>query len=281
MGSVQSTVTKQTLSDFTSTVNKTIMKSVNVSEAKCGTQNSLTVNYCQCPSGSPFQFCSEVTGNFTSNQVADSSCKVIATSTFDTTSSFVNDTQKTVKNFIENNLQNKQGFFATGLSIDSVYNNNKNKLITDISNEMEITLSNTCKSYANANNVGIYTFCGRIDGSINLDQNATSISMTSCVNKAVIDAFSSNTDLTNFYNSTNNKLKTQQSGFSIFGNLWLYLLIFGVISLVIAGIIALVKIFKPPKPESSPENEGIPMNEMANMEPNNEGTSPPPQNTEN
>lgn len=231
MGNIQSNVTKQTLADYTNVVNSTVAKVFNNAAAQCASGNTFTLQ-------TGGQDCTFEMRNGTINvfQTAGTNCKLDNQNITDLTADFQTQITNNTKQFIEENSKNKQGWFATAFSLQIQGASNIEQVMTQITNETKIDFTNMCSSVATALNYAKVILCGYFDATtINFTQNALVSSLTSCVNHNTINIWTSNAILNNLWQSTDQKLASEQAGLNF---TWVFIIssIISVILLLIIGV---------------------------------------------
>ena len=242
MGGVQATLTTQTLNDYTQYMNSIVNNVYQSNKAGCDANNNLQVtpgiivdengNQKECY----FQF---IDGNITINQKVNANCSFSSDNTSTITNTVQNQIQNSTKQFIDNDLQNKQGWFATAFSFQITGATNSTDVSNIISNSITNNVQQECSAIFQSAENGYLPLCGVYkDANIVYTQDGTVTGIVSCINKSVIANFISNSTLNQLYQATNNKLLSKQSGI---GSVFKY--IFYIIGAII-GCILLIIIIK-------------------------------------
>ena len=227
MGNVQANETKQILSSYTNVVNSVVANVYNKALANCSSSNNLMLTTGR---DCVFNF-SDGTMNF--KQVAGSNCKLDSINTTELTSSFNTEIINKTRNFIEQNAKNDQGWFATAFSLQINDAENVTDVMNQITNSFNVNFTNQCQSISNALNNANVDLCGYFDKTtFNFEQNAFVTAITSCVNKNVMNMWTSNSVLNDLWSKTDQKLASTQAGFSF---VWLFLIIIALVILLIIG----------------------------------------------
>lgn len=209
MGSIQSNVTKQTLQDYTSQLNSSIVQNFNQSGADCNASN-----YARIVTGEGvLSNCTfEVDGKLNIGQNATVNCTLDNYNTTISGNSFQNFVQNNAQQFINQNAQTKNGFFATGFSLGVNKGVTADDIATAIANEVSTDAYNTCQSNFSSGNNAVIRLCGYFKGDIDITQDASTYGVTSCINRLVQTAFTSNQVLNTFWMSTDQALASENKG---------------------------------------------------------------------
>lgn len=217
--SIQSNVTKQIMSNYTKIVNETVMDVYNDAASTCQSGNMMNIE----TGGGQYCDFEIINGSININQTAGTNCKLDSTNVNNLSTNFTTQLINKTKQFIQQDAQNKQGWFATGFSLQISDATTVDQIMTQITNETKANFINKCSSVNTALNNGIAKLCGTYDGSsFNFNQNALITSITSCINQNVVDSWTNNSVLNNFWMQTDQKLASTQSGFSL---KWLLIII--------------------------------------------------------
>jgi len=234
MGSAQSNATKQILSDYTNVVNSTVTNVYSNASSSCGAINNFSL---ETGKDCPFEM---INGTFDIGQTAGTKCNLDSKNVTDLSATFLTQLTNNTKQFIEQNEQNKQGWFATAFSLQIQDAANVQQVMSLISNSFSLNFTSLCSSVANAFNNATVNLCGYFNHTtFNFQQNAFVTALTSCVNQNVINIWTSNAILNNLSQKTDQKLLSEQSGvdftriFIIIGIIVAILLIGGIIIAVV------------------------------------------------
>lgn len=244
MGSIQSNITKQTLSAYTDVVNAVAVSVFNQAAQNCAAANTLTINTGQ--GGCFFQF---LNGKINIDQIAGTNCKFNDQNIINLTSQFQNQLTTETQAFIQQNAQNKQGFIATALSLQINEADTVEKITNLISNSFQGSFTNICTATNQALNNASLNLCGIFDNSsIVVNQNAFVTAVTSCINEAVLNIFLKNEVLNKMATATDQKLYSQQEGIgSIFTVIFIIIGVLVVLGIIGGIIYALIRYRSPPK----------------------------------
>jgi hypothetical protein len=231
MGNIQSSSTKQILSSYTSVINDSVANIINSSTLNCTASNRLEVQ----TGGEPNCTFQSIDSTFNFNQNAVSNCRLISENINDISSTLQNTVKTTTENFINNDLQNKQGWFALAFSLQIANSSSASEVAQIISNQFNGQIENICRTQVGAFNHGTLLLCGAYSGTtFNYSQDAVSTAIASCVNQNIIRIFNTNSALSEMWSRTDNALASEQTGFN-----FKYLIIIGVIilAIIIIGLI--------------------------------------------
>ena len=204
MGGFQSTQTKVIMKEINQTIESSITNVTNATRQVCDGTNTLTLSNCtECTSCTYNDI--DISQNITSK------CTQISKNSFKGNTTFVNNIVTNMKNVITQNLKNKAGFIATGLSIQISGAKTVEQIENQITETINTNLVNTCEDVTNLYNNKTIQLCGNWDR-LNASQDIGIVAYNSCVNKTIITAMLKNKVLSNFYNKTNQKLLAQESG---------------------------------------------------------------------
>ena len=212
MGNIQSSVTQQVLTDYTTIVNNTVANVFNSASSACASGNTMHLQ----TGGAPDCQFNMTGGSLTSTQTAGTKCKLSSQNISTLTATFNTQITNNIRQFIENDLTNNQGWFATALSFQMTNASTVDDIMTQISSSVNANFINTCSSVANALNNEQVLLCGNFDGTkIDFTQNALVSSLTSCVNENTIKVWTQNVILNKLWQQTDQKLASTQSGISL------------------------------------------------------------------
>ena len=231
MGSIQSSVTKQTLNEYTREINTLVANSYNSSTLKCGASATLTieVGVPPCPAG----YTSITNTSITSGQNVSTNCSFTSDNEVTINAKFTNDVVNKTKQFIEQDLKNKQGWFSTAFSLQIAGAETTDQVTNIIKNSFTGDFTNICKADIESQANQKVLLCGYYDGdTFNFNQNALTTSITSCINRVVMDVFVKNSVLNSLVQQTDQKLASSQAG--IFDGL------FGSLDTIVIGIVIIV-----------------------------------------
>lgn len=237
MGNMQSNVTKQTLADYTNVVNSTVANVYSSAAQTCASGNNFTLNTGQnCGWVPGFEL---LNGSLNVTQTAGSNCQLNSQTITNLSAQFQTQLTNNTQQFIEQNSQNKQGWFATAFSLQVQGASNTTEIMTQLSNFFNSNFTSLCSAVDTAFNNATVNLCGVYDGSnFNFNQNALVTALTSCVNQNVINEWTSNQVLNNLWQQTDQKLASTQSGFSLS---WIFIIIIAIVALIV--IIGLIFLF--------------------------------------
>jgi len=231
MGNIQSNATKQVLADYTNVVNSTVVNVYNSAAASCASANNFSL---QTGGGSDCNF-QMINGSINVTQTAGTNCQLNSQNVNSLSAQFQTQLTNNTQQFIQQNSQNKQGWFATAFSLQMNNASNVTEVMNQISNSSSANFTNLCNSVSDALNNATVKLCGIYDGSsFNLNQNALVTAITSCVNQNVVNIWTSNQVLNSLWQATDQKLASTQSGFSLKWILIIVVVI--VVLLLISGL---------------------------------------------
>lgn len=239
MGNFQSNTTKNMISAYTSILNNISLSVVNESRLGCNSSNFLNL---QTGGATPEQsncVFKLTNGDLIISQRAESKCQLVSENINDISSEIKNEVRTQTESFINADLKNSQGFFATAFSFQEVNLSNATEVADVISNSFAGNITNICTAQVNAFNHQILLLCGEYNNSnIIVNQDALTTSITSCINENIVKLYNNNVALKDLILKTDSKLYSEQKGINI-GQI---LLIIGIIVVVII-IIALIIYF--------------------------------------
>lgn len=251
MGSAQSSVTKQTLEAYTQYMNTVLANEYNKSSMNCTAGNTVSFT-----TGRDCYF-SFTNGTININQQATSDCTLDSSNVNEINSTIQNTVQTATQQFIDNDLQNKQGWFATAFSLQVTGAENSEQVSTLIANQFSGDITNICEGQIGTFNTGIVDLCGAYNGAtFNINQDALTTALVSCVNQNVIDAFDTNATLNQLYQETDNVLVSQQEGAGSL--LWLWIILGVIFFLIIVAVIVFM-IFKNKQSQQQQSPQYIPI----------------------
>lgn len=233
--SFQSESTEQTLADFTQYLNSAVMNAYSDSLSECGAGNSITFNVGILNNG---QTCPAGITNSTLDltQSATSNCNLTATNITDFSSTVQNLVQNTVTEFIQQATGVSKGWLDIGNSWQQENNVSNTQLATMISNNFTGSVTDLCSNINSATNSQTIALCGFYDGdTFNLGQNAMVTALTSCINNIVMNNFTSNQTLNNYWTQTDQAAAAKGSQ--------LLTIIIAAVLLVIILVVVLIGLF--------------------------------------
>lgn len=236
MGNIQAQLTEQTLAAYTSVMNSAMNQVINDSRLNCSGINNFNLSTGQ---GCTFQL---TNGTINFNQVVSANCQFNSENNTKIDNNFKNSISTTTKSFIDTDLQNSQGWFATAFSFQITGASNSTEVTNQIVNSISNDISNTCAAETNAYNNSNVNLCGVFDGvTFNFSQNANVTALVSCINRNVINIFVDNEVLNDLWSKTDSELASQQSGVdTITNNLVRYLIIGAIVIAVIVAIVFII-----------------------------------------
>ena len=257
MGNAQSNITKQTLASYTTSVNQAMNSVYSSSIAGCTATNELSI----ATGGVPDCFFEMTDGAFNLSQTSSSSCNLNNVNINKTTAQFKNTIRNTTKQFIDQNAQNKQGWFATAFSFQINGASNSTEISNTITNSLANSITEICQQEARAMNEAKILLCGTFNASaINIDQNALVTAMVSCINRNVTSIFTTNTVLNQLWQQTDQKLASEQAGF---GSVLFWLVIAGVVFIV--AILLLFSVFGGGGKKEGDDNGNVEIRQLSSL----------------
>lgn len=228
MGNFQSTKTREFISKVTDIVNEVCTKVANDSLATCEAVNV----FGGIISPPPGCVLSGVTVNI--EQTAKSMCSLDSVANTKITQEIATELKEKLDQLIKTEVQNKQSFLATGLSIQITDTEVQQQILDSITNRITQDIKNGCKAVSEAWNRGELAIYGCFkDTTIQVRQNATAEALTNCVMETIATTAVGNQTLAQIVQEADTKLASEQQGLS--SVLWIILLIVG--ALLILGII--------------------------------------------
>lgn len=236
MGNYQSSVTRQFISSVNNIINQSATSVYNQASQQCSAINLLTANFGSSPDG---QTCPVTVINSRINfrQGASVTCNLDSVNHADLNTQFTNEVQQQLQQLASTDIQNKQGFLSTAISIQENNLSSEQQLINAITNTLSQNITNLCTTVNQASNQGNLVFCGVYqDTTIDVAQNATIQAITSCVNEAIVKVQVGNTTIADIIQRTDNKLASEQQG--VGSLLWIIIAVIG--GILLLGIIGFV-----------------------------------------
>ena len=211
MGNIQSNITTQTLADYTNAMNSAVQETYSAAISGCTATDELSFQAGAGGSGGcNFEI---INGSININQTATASCNLNNQNINNTKVSFQNTITNATKQFIDQNSQNKQGWWATAFSFQVNGASNSTEVSTTIGNSFVGSITEICRQEAAAMNQEKILLCGTYNAStVNVTQNATVTALVSCINRNVTNVFTTNSVLNELWQQTDQKLASQQAG---------------------------------------------------------------------
>lgn len=218
MGNLQSAVSKQVAASFTNVVNSTVNNVINQADLACSATDSFSLcTGCipaspsnPTPATCPFSF---TNGSFNISQTNALNCTLNSTNITSISNTLKTDLQTNISQWIQQNLNNFQGWLTFAFNTQAGQSTNIQQVSTDISNSITNNISNQCSAELGANTVGVISLCGYFDDvNFNFNQTNTLTSLTSCINKDVINNVESNQVINEMIQQTDQHFASQQQG---------------------------------------------------------------------
>lgn len=230
MGNFQTNLSRATINSFTQYLNENITTITNTARANCVAGNIIqyTIGGEKCPPITIENL------DYRSEQNAAANCELNAQFVSQINTKIESTIQNIVKSFIDQDLQNKQGFFALAFSGQANIAEQTQNISNRIANYVNNNIENYCGVSSIATNESNVTLCAQvINAKINLKQDASATAFVNCVSNAVVDAFIKDQTLNDLVIKANQKAASEQQGLN---SILIYLIIAGAIILVLAVI---------------------------------------------
>ena len=243
--SVQSSVTKQVISDYTNVVNNAVTQASNNTDFNCVSDNELRVLVGSIPGSNiggktflPQQCYFELTdGSFNVSQTSGAQCTLNSTNLNSITTDLKNSIKSRTESWINMNLENYQGWLSIAISIANAESVSVSDIATDISNSISNSLYNDCEANAGAYNQGFLSYCGVYNkANINIDQSSHITAITSCVNENIVKNITSNTVITSIIEKTDQTIVSKQDGLS---TIWKWIII-GIVAIILIVFLTII-----------------------------------------
>ena len=234
MGSFQATLTNQTMNAITNIVNDVSQSVFNEASQDCSASNTYQISFGGVPN-CPAPNVNNSTINIT--QVAGSKCNLNSQNVNKLSATIKNSLNTRLQSYITNDLSNKQGWFATAISMQIADANTVETIANQITNSFSSNFTNICQAVATAYNNNQLVFCGNYNmDTFNFNQNAMISALTSCINQNLSNILANNSVLNELVAKTDAKLASEQSGFNL---KWLFAI--PVIIIIIILIVFLIR----------------------------------------
>lgn len=234
MGAAQATITKDTMEAFTKSINSVAVDITNRNSTTDDIKENIKFTFGEPPC--KYMFVAEDT-TFNFDQTGTSKISFTSENFNRTNANVSSQLANVVKSFITNDLKNKQGFFSTAFGLQITNAMNAEEVSNIIENETKIRSMNICNPENSQIQNLMVSMCGQYtDDSFNVNQDAYTSAVVSCINRNVIDIFTTNKTLNDLYTQTNNKLLSQQKGLGSLFN-WIIIIVAAVVILGIIGLI--------------------------------------------
>ena len=169
------------------------------------------------------------------DQNVNADCSLDDSNINQTSVTFRNTVTNKTKQFIDQNAQNKQGWFATAFSFQISGASNSTQVTNKIANSFRGSVTDICRQEASAMNSAEVLLCGIYNASaFTMDQNATVTGLTSCINRNVTNVFTSDAALNELWQKTDQKLASEQTGL---GGALMWIIIAIVAGIILIAII--------------------------------------------
>jgi hypothetical protein len=238
MGNFTSQSTKNTVSSFTNLVNSFSNDVINEAKINCGNSQTINISSGFGPPGigpTAQAACHEYTkfnsSSFDINQSNTSNCSLTSENITKITVQLKNKLQESIQSWITNNINQNGGWLQTALNIAAEEGINRDELVSQLTNLVTNSVSNTCSAYAQDSQVVNLYFCGYYENfNLILNQSTASLSLATCLNKTIVQSYASNSTLIDIVNKTDQN--SGQAGQGLFGPLVIIIVV-----IVIAGLI--------------------------------------------
>lgn len=222
---------QEAITSMITNISQNVASSANLN---CNSSNFLNVQTGQGANGQSCNF--EVNGNFTVDQNAKANCNLTQTVTSSLVSQIANQIQSGFTALANQSGSSTQEFLALAASLQSNYQNDTQRIISDISNYIAQNVSTVCSSVVNAQNSGYLNFCGYFRGNVNITQSSAVSALSSCVIQTYGNAIANNASLNTLFKQTDQQLVSEQNG----PLSWLTWIVFAVIIVAIIGLLTAV-----------------------------------------
>jgi len=233
MGNVQASNSQQISNAFNNVVNSVINNAVSNAKLNCSTTQ--TVNILNRGT---------INGGLDFNGTYTSTCMLTDTNIQMISATVKSDLQTTIQSFIDNNMQNYQGWLSFAFSLQIANNLNSSTVSNMIVNAISSNAKNTCFAQAfNSNNLQLIND-GIINGGVTINSNLAVTATEVCIQKQINSYFVSNSIISQIVQQTDNHFASTQSGLS---DVILYIVV-GFI--IVAIIYAVIAYFTPPQSQT-------------------------------
>jgi gas vesicle protein len=172
--------------------------------------------------------------NIKLGQNITSTCTLNSSNISKITSKVKTEIKQTIQQWIDQQLQQSNGFVSTAINIGIQEGVNRTQIVDDLTNTISESVSNTCSAYVQNVQEARYYFCGWYENvNIDIEQTAAAITVATCLNKSILQAYASNQVLIDILQKADDAIVQKNAG--IFD--WIVTII---VAIVIASVIGTV-----------------------------------------
>lgn len=242
MGNSATSQLNSTISDYTKIMNTVAINITNSSNVDCNSSNfiSFTVNGKDCAVDG--QVPPILDSTFPLSQEITSNCNLSSENASDIKLDFKSQIQTATDNFVKSQIEQEGSWLQTAVNISENNITNYTQLTTLITSTIVANISDSCAAQITAANHAKVLLCGPlINVSIPVSQKAMTTSITSCINKNVFEAYTTNVVLKTIVSNTEAYIKQKGKGpLDFLTDLFGYIFIAGIISVVVGAIVSIV-----------------------------------------
>lgn len=240
MGNNSSTELQSTITAYTEYINNVSNDIVNTSLTQCVASNYINFSLGGPPCKLEGGVYEGIKIDF--EQTAKGECNLTSQNASSITIDFSATISEATQNFVDAQSEVEGSWLQTSINSNSQNIKTTTELTALITNNFKSSITNTCATQIEAANHGDVVLCGNFK---NVDykgkQNAAAMSITSCINENIIDAYNTNATLRKVVNETESVMSTKEK--SILGDFIKYFAILSIVSIVVGAIVTIVYYF--------------------------------------
>lgn len=224
--------TYNTINSFTSMINSFSSSILNDASTECASvQTAIVIIGASTKDISCTQNTTMMNTNITQKVMNDLRCGLTQENLNKISVSFQNSLNTNINQWIKQNLNQNNGWLATGINIASQMGVNEDNLTSLLSNSIKEDIANVCKISVAIDQTQTYAFCGTYDNlDLDLSLSAKAIALGTCINSNIQSAVATNKTLLTIIQKTDEAVSQSNSGILSF-IIWL------VVGMVLVAII--------------------------------------------
>lgn len=217
MGNLQSEVSKQVASAYNKVVNSIVNDAINQANLSCTADEefNLSTGIIPASQGFPAEPCpfGFTNGTIIVGQQSTLSCSLRNQNITSISNTIKNNVATQTEQWIKMNFNSFQGWLAFAFNTQEGRSTTISKVSNDIANSVSNNILNQCGAELNSRSVQSIALCGYYtNDTLDFSQNTTIISLTSCLNKNIINDIVSNTVVNEMVQQTDAYFKSQEEG---------------------------------------------------------------------
>ena len=246
MGNFSSQETNSAVSSFIDITNTAIVNISNNASSNCSSTQSFRLHTGLDPRGGTCPFFYDG-GGIASRLDGVVSCTLSSENRNTITTDFQNNISTIIDTWIKQQLEQSNGWLATGLSFGFAGISTTEEMKTQLTSLLNTNITSSCVSFLDQYQEQNIWLCGYYKNvNIDFSQSGLATSITSCINNNITKAYSSNSVIQEFVTKTDQEMSQKNAG--LFD--WIVIVIVGLV--IISVISGMIYYFTSPPPSSYP-----------------------------